>query len=162
VTSTLGHATTRALHGGGIVVHQVRSAISPSSVQPAGSGGPASGWLAVSVLCDPADIDITDLPEPLAEFGDRIEVRVHPAPDGKGTELAARMREQVPRSTARARLSGKDPEADLRSALRRAKQLIEVGEVLAVDPAPHGERTPTPGGALLESWTRVAPKGGVR
>ena len=52
--------------------------------------------------------------------------------------------------------------ARLRSALRRAKQVIEVGEVLAVDPAPHGKRSPTPGGALLEAWTRVAPKAGVR
>ena len=53
-------------------------------------------------------------------------------------------------------------QADLRSALRRAKQLIEVGEVLAVDPAPHGKRTATPGGVLLEAWTKVAPKACVR
>ena len=58
--------------------------------------------------------------------------------------------------------SGNDLQADLRSALRQAKQLIEVGEVLAVDPAPHGRRTATPGGVLLETWTRVAPKAGVR
>ena len=34
--------------------------------------------------------------------------------------------------------------------------------MLAVDPAPHGKRTATPGGALLEAWTKVAPKAGVR
>jgi hypothetical protein len=161
MTSALGHATSRALHGGGSVVHQVRSTLSPSSVQPAGAGAPASGWLAVSVFREPSEIDTAALP-PLAEFGERIEVRVRPAPGGKGTELAARLREQVPRSTALSRLSGNDPQSDLRSALRRAKQLIEVGEVLAVDPAPHGQRTATPGGALLESWTKVAHKGGVR
>jgi hypothetical protein len=59
-------------------------------------------------------------------------------------------------------LSGKDPQADLRSALRRAKQFIEVGEVLAVDPIPHGERAASPGGALIESMTKAAPKAGVR
>jgi hypothetical protein len=106
-------------------------------------------------------VDIAQLPAPLAELGDRIEVRVRPAPGGKGTELGARLRGQPSGSTL-GRLSGSDPQADVRSALRRAKQLIEVGEVLAVDPAPHGKRTATPGGVLLEAWTRVAPRAGVR
>jgi hypothetical protein len=121
----------------------------------------ASGWLAVTVLCGPSDIDTTRLPAPLAELGDRIEVRVDAAPGDKGTELAARLRDSGTGSPA-SRLSGSDPQADLRSALREAKQLIEVGEVLAVDPAPHGDRTLTPGGVLLEAWTRVAAKAGVR
>jgi hypothetical protein len=116
----------------------------------------------VTVFREPSDIDTAKLPEPLAEFGDRIEVRVTPAPGGKGTELAARLRDRPSSGSAPSRLSGKDPQADLRSALRRAKQLIEVGEVLVVDPAPHGNRTATPGGALLEAWTKVAPKAGVR
>jgi hypothetical protein len=107
-------------------------------------------------------IDTGELPAPLAELGDRIEVRVRPAPGGKGTELAARLRDQPSSGAAPSRLSGSDPQGDLRSALRRAKQLVEVGEVLAVDPAPHGERAATPGGVLLEAWTKVAPKAGVR
>ena len=112
---------------------------------------------------EPTEIDTAALPAPLAEFGDRIEVRVRPAADGKGTELAARLRDQRSSGTRRSsRLSGSDPQADLRSALRQAKQLIEVGEVLAVDPAPHGKRTATPGGVLLEAWTKAAPKAGVR
>ena len=111
---------------------------------------------------EPSDIDTTKLPAPLAEYGDEIEIRVRPAPDDKGTELAARLRDRASSSSTLGRLRGSDPEGDLRSALRRAKQLIEVGEVLAVDPAPHGKRTPTPGGMLLESWTKVAPKAGVR
>jgi hypothetical protein len=116
----------------------------------------------VTVLCEPLDIDPGQLPVPLAELGDQIEVQVRPAPGGKGTELRARLREPSSSGPAPARLSGTDPQSDLRSALRRAKQLIEVGEVLRVDPAPHGERPSTPGGLLLEAWTRVAPKAGVR
>jgi len=161
VSSSLGTVASFAARAGGSVVRQVRSAIDPSAARPAGGGRPASGWLFVTVYRDPPDVDIATLPAPLAEYGDRIEIRVRAAAGGKGTELGARLRDQ-PSGSALRRLNGSDPQADLRSALRRAKQLIEVGEVLAVDPTPHGERTPTPGGLLLEAWTRVAPKGGVR
>jgi hypothetical protein len=160
MTSSTRKVASQAVHASGTLVHQVRYAIR-SARRPAGAGQPASGWLVVTVICEPSDIDTAALPAPLAEFRDRIEVRVRPAADGKGTELAARLRDQRSGSAPR-RLTGSDPQADLRSALRRAKQLIEVGEVLAVDPAPHGKRTATPGGALLESWTKVAPKAGVR
>ena len=161
MTSSLGNVASLAARAGGSVVRQVRSAIDPSAGRPADGGPPASGWLAVTVLREPADVDTAQLPAPLAEFGDKIEVRIRPAPGGKGTELAVRLRNQ-PSGSAVGRLTGSDPQADLRSALRRAKQLIEVGEVLAVDPAPHGKRTATPTGALLEAWTKVAPKAGVR
>jgi hypothetical protein len=161
MTTSIGNVASLAARAGGSVVRQVRSAIDPSAARPAGAGQPASGWLVVTVFRGPSDIDTAELPAPLAEFGDRIEVRVRPAADAKGTELAARLRDR-PSGTALSRLSGSDPQADLRSALRRAKQLIEVGEVLAVDPAPHGKRTATPGGVLLEAWTKVAPKAGVR
>ncbi|MGY1805596.1 hypothetical protein ACI78T_20100 [Blastococcus sp. SYSU D00922] len=162
MTGSIGNVASLAARAGGSVVRQVRSAIDPSAARPAGAGGPASGWLAVTVLREPADVDTAQLPAPLAEYGDRIEVRVRPAAGGKGTELAARLRDRPASGTALGRLSGSDPQADLRSALRRAKQLIEVGEVLAVDPAPHGKRSATPGGVLLEAWTKVAPKAGVR
>jgi hypothetical protein len=162
MTSSIGNVASLAARAGGSVVRQVRSAIDPSAARPAGGGQPASGWLVVTVLREPSDIDTAQLPAPLAEFGDRIEVRVRPAAGGKGTELAARLRDRPSSGTALSRLGGSDPQADLRSALRRAKQLIEVGEVLAVDPAPHGKRTATPGGVLLEAWTKVAPKAGVR
>jgi hypothetical protein len=162
MTSSTGNVASLAVRAGGTLVREVRSAINPSAARPAGAGEPASGWLVVTVFSETSDIDTADLPAPLAEFGDRIEVRVRPAAGGKGTELAARLRDRQSSGTAPSRLSGSDPQADLRSALRRAKQLIEVGEVLAVDPAPHGKRTPTPGGVLLEAWTRVAPKAGVR
>jgi hypothetical protein len=162
MTSSIGNVASVAARAGGTVVRQVRSVIDPSAARPAGAGQPASGWLAVTVFREPSDIDAAALPAPLAEFGDRIEVRVRPAAGGKGTELSARLRDRPSSGTAASRLSGSDPQADLRSALRRAKQLIEVGEVLVVDPAPHGKRTASPGGVLLEAWTRVAPKAGVR
>jgi hypothetical protein len=162
MTSSIGNAASLAARAGGSVVRQIRSAVDPSAARPAGAGQPASGWLAVTVFREESDIDAAQLPAPLAELGDRIEIRVRPAPGGKGTELAARLRDRPSSGTALSRLTGSDPQADLRSALRRAKQLIEVGEVLAVDPAPHGRRTATPGGLLLEAWTKVAPKAGVR
>ena len=163
MSSSTATVASLAARAGGTLVRGVRSVVNPSSSRPAGSVEPTSGWLVTTVLREPADIQGMDLPAPLAEFGDRIEVRVDAAPQGKGTELGVRLRgHDSSSSTAGGRLSGKDPQADLRSALRRAKQLIEVGEVLAVDPIPHGERTATPGGALLEAWTKAAPKAGVR
>lgn len=163
MTSAVGRAVVLVARCGGQVARHVRSAVDPSSSgRAAGPGRPASGWLAVTVFCDPSDIDPGDPPGPLAAFGDRIELRVRAAPGGKGTELGARPRDPQPSGGALERLRASDAESDLRSALRQAKQLVEVGEVLAVDPVPHGERTPTPTGALLEAWTEVAPKAGVR
>jgi hypothetical protein len=162
MTASIGSVASLAARAGGSVVRQVRAVLDPSAARRAGAGEPTAGWLAVTVFKESSEIDTAQLPAPLAELGDQIEVRVRPAADGKGAELAARLRDRSSSVTALSRLDGADPQADLRSALRRAKQLIEVGEVLAVDPAPHGKRTPTPGGVLLEAWTRVAPKGGVR
>jgi hypothetical protein len=162
MTSSSGSVAVLAVRAGETLVRHVRSAIDPLTTRPPDQGRSASGWLAVTVLCEPRDINPDLLPVPLAELGDQLEVRVQAAPGGKGTELRARLPEQSSSGSVPSRLSGRDPQADLRSALRRAKQLIEVGEVLRVDPAPHGERPSTPGGLLLEAWTRVAPKAGVR
>jgi hypothetical protein len=162
MTSPIGNVVSLAGRAGGSVVRKVRSTINPSAARPAGAGQPASGWLVVTVFRELSDLDTGALPAPLAEFGERIEVRVRPAADGKGTELAARLRDRRSSGSAPSRLSGGDPQADQRSPLRRAKQLIEVGEVVAVVPAPHGERTATPGGVLLETATKAAPKAGVR
>ena len=162
MTTALGTVASAAVRAGGSVVRQVRSAVDPTAAHPGAVGGPASGWLVVTVLRDAADLEAMALPAPLADLGDRVEVRVRPAPGDKGSELAVRLRDRPTTGGALARLTGSDPQADLRSALRQAKQIIEVGEVLAVDPVPHGRRTATPGGALLEAWTKVAPKAGVR
>lgn len=161
MTSALGSVASLAARAGGTVVRQVRSVLEHGS----GAGeanAPASGWLVVTVLREPTEIDPTSLPAPLAAYGDRIETRIRPAPGGKGTELAVRLtRRSSGNDSAPARLTGSDPQGDLRSALRKAKQLIEVGEVLKVDPAPHGKRNATPAGAALEAVTKRAPKGGV-
>ena len=103
------------------------------------------------------------VPGPLAALGDLVEVEVRPAPAGRGCELRARLREPEPSGAASAavRLSGNDPRQRVRAALREAKQLIEVGEVLRVDPTPHGRRTPTPTGAVVEAATKRAGGEGV-
>jgi len=150
-------ALTRALHA----VRSVRSDV--HRPRRSGGGGPRgpSGWMAVTVLRQPSEVDVHRLPAPLADLGDRVEVRIQPASRDRGTELSARLRGPPPGSRLD-RLGGEDAEADLRRALREAKQLLEVGEVLAVDPTPHGHRTRTPGGALVERWTTAAPRAGVR
>lgn len=161
MTSALGSVASLAARAGGTVVRQVRSVFEHDGDAGA-ARAPASGWLSVSIYREPTEIDATSLPAPLAAYGDSIETRIRPAPGGKGTELAARLtRRSSGRASGPARVTGSDPQGDLRSALRQAKQLIEVGEVLAVDPTPHGKRNATPAGAALEAATKRAPKGGV-
>ena len=163
MSATMEHVTSRAARAGGTVVRQVRSVLHSSSDRPAEPGATTAGWLSVTVLRDLTDLEGAPLPAPLAGLGDDIDVRLRQAPAGKGTEVSARLRDRRSSGSKANRLTGNDDrQAGLRSALREAKQLLEVGEVLAVDPAPHGRRNPTPGGMLLEAWTKVAPKGGVR
>ncbi|HEV3465192.1 MAG TPA: hypothetical protein VG846_14580, partial [Actinomycetota bacterium] len=54
---------------------------------------------------------------------------------GRGTELAARLRQRAPSGLGgvAARAAGNDPRQDLRSALRQARQLLETGEILQAD-----------------------------
>ena len=110
----------------------------------------ARRWRAVTVLVDPAVLQ-SATPAPLAAFGERLEVRVTPAPADKGAELAARFRGPVT----------EDEIGQLRAALREAKALVEVGEVLRVDPQPHGHRPATPQGAAVEGMAAKAPEEGV-
>jgi hypothetical protein len=161
MTSALGNVASLAARAGGTVVRQVRSVLDPGAAPSSGAADESSSrWLVVTVN---GDVDAGQLPAPLAEYGDRIEVRVRPAANDKGTELAVRLRTPTPSgiAAAAAKVRGDDPRGELRSALRKAKQLIEVGEVLKLDPVPHGKRTATPAGAALEAVTRRAPKEGV-
>jgi uncharacterized membrane protein len=82
-------------------------------------------------------------PAPLEALGDGVEVQVRPAPGGRGTELAARLRQAVPSGpgAVAARATGNDPRQDLRAALRQAKQLVETGEILSPDEPPTSRRT---------------------
>jgi hypothetical protein len=95
-------------------------------------------WLVVTVDLPPDRV--TDpLPDPLARLGDRVEVRITPAPGDKGTELAARPR-------------GGLPPQPVRVALRRAKSLLETGEVLR--PSEPGSAHPGPAGRVLAAVAR--------
>ncbi|MEX5257993.1 hypothetical protein [Kocuria arenosa] len=121
-------------------------------------------WRAVTINRPPEQVAPQGRwPDPIAQLGDTVEVQIRPAPGGKGTELVARLRHPggsgAVDATSRAR--GETPQQAVRSALRQAKQLIEVGEVLKVDPAPHGKRRHTPGGRLLEAATKRAGQEGV-
>ena len=121
-----------------------------------GDAEPRSRWRSVTINRGPDEVMPGGrVPAPLAPLGDAVEVQVRPAPGGKGTELAARLRGDGPTGPRPVHSSGTgdDPREQLRSALRQAKQLIEVGEVLRVDPPPHGHRPSTPGGKLVESAT---------
>jgi hypothetical protein len=158
-------ATAVAVLGGGILVRQIRAARHPDALDgDARDRDRDTRWRAVTVYREPDEVAPGgQLPPPLAALGDSVETRIRPAPGGKGTELAARLRVPAPSGVAGAvaRARGDDPGQRLRSALREAKQLIEVGEVLAVDPIPHGRRSPTPMGAALEAATRRADREGV-
>lgn len=111
-------------------------------------------WLAVTVLRSPDEV-VSDgsLPTPLAELGDLVEVQVRPAPGDKGTELAARLTRQGPTSAA-ARVQGKDPRQRVRVALREAKSILEVGEIVRPDAPPTTH--PGPGGRLVGKATDIA------
>jgi hypothetical protein len=140
---------------GGMLVRQLRAAQQPAMADDTKDRRRDTRWLAVTVDREPDQlVPGGQLPEPLAALGDRIETRTRPAPDGKGTELAARLRTPAASKDGGAR-------QELRAALRRAKQLIEVGEVLVLDPIPHGKRTATPAGLALEAVTRRADREGV-
>jgi len=121
------------------------------------------------------------LPQPLADLGASVEVRVRPAPDAKGTELHARPVEgggrgedARPGGTSAGSTSaggtavgggigegGEGPAARaqrrelvrrIRAALRVSKQLIETGEVLQPDRP--GTAKPTPLDAPVRYLTR--------
>lgn len=111
-------------------------------------------WLAVTVFRSPDEVvhDGT-LPAPLAELGDLVEVQVRPAPGDKGTELAARLTGRGPTS-ASARVQGKDPRQRVRAALREAKSILEVGEIVRPDAPPTTH--PGPGGRLVGKATDIA------
>lgn len=123
-----------------------------------------SRWRGVTIDRSPEDVMPGGrVPEPLAALGELVEVQVAEAPGGEGTELRARLRQAEPSGVASAvaRLSGNDDRQRVRSALREAKQLIEVGEVLRVNPIPHGVRAATPAGKLVDIIARRAPGEGV-
>ena len=104
----------------------------PSGWGPAAHDDPAR-WRVVTVNRPIRELE--SLPAPLADLGDAVEVRLVPAPGDRGTEIHARL------SDASRGDSGQALEA-LRSALRQAKQLAEVGYLLEADLNTTTKRTP--------------------
>jgi hypothetical protein len=105
-------------------------------------------WRVVTVNRPIADLEAA-LPSPLTDLGDAVEVRLQPAPGDKGTELAARLT-----GTRHGLLNGLPPLEALRSALRQAKQVAEVGYVLEADL--NTTARPTPLNEPLRQATRHA------
>lgn len=103
------------------------------------------------------------IPQPLAALGDAVEVRVTTAAGGKGTEIGARLRSPEPSGLGALadRLAGHDPRQPVRAALRESKQLLEVGEVLRMEPQPAGHRTPDAAGKMLDVIVERAGAEGV-
>jgi hypothetical protein len=101
------------------------------------------------------------LPPPLDGLGDRLEVRTRPAPGGRGTELAVRSKQAPPPGSTSmpARLAGRDPRQEIRTALREAKSLLETGEVMRPDAPPTTRETPA--GRLVGLLTRRSGGEGV-
>jgi hypothetical protein len=158
VSTPVGKATEAVRGIGGGLVRRLQQAVAGNS-PAAGDAEARSRWRAVTINRSPDEVmPDHEVPGPLAELGDLVEVEVRAAPGGRGSELRARLRSAEPTgaASAAARLSGDDPRQGVRAALREAKQLIEVAEVLRVDPTPHGRRTPTPTGALIEAATKRA------
>jgi hypothetical protein len=122
-----------AVAGGAVVTARAVAARRPRSWRPAVAERAAdrSKWSAVTVNL-PVDEVAPDgrLPEPLAQLGDDVEVRVRPAPADKGTEILAR-----PSS------AGTQARRALRRALRESKALLETGEVPQPDAPPTTRRT---------------------
>ncbi|GAA5038111.1 hypothetical protein HNP84_003273 [Thermocatellispora tengchongensis] len=100
-----------------------------------------STWYAVTVQADPAELTGPDRPDVLARLAERHDVRVTPAPGGRGAEIAV------------AAADGRT-----REEVRALKQLLETGEVLVVEGQPEGRRTML-GRAALPVFRRLARRG---
>lgn len=103
----------------------------------------AERWLAVTVYRSPDEVQ-SSLPEDLARWRDQVEIRIQPATGDKGTELRAKPTGEVSRH-------------ELRLALRRAKAVLEAGEMVRPDTAP---THPGPMGKVLQRVTSRAGGGG--
>jgi hypothetical protein len=104
---------------------------------------PSDRWLAVTVYRAPEEVQ-SSLPDDLARWRDAAEISVRPAAGDKGTEIRVKPTGEVSRH-------------DLRLALRRAKAVLEAGEVVKPDTAP---THPGPMGRALQLVTNRAGGGG--
>ncbi|GAB3535002.1 hypothetical protein GCM10027403_11900 [Arthrobacter tecti] len=112
-------------------------------------------WNSVTVDLSPEEIAPGgSYPDPLADLGDAVDIRMIPGPGSWGTELGAR-----PKAGA-SRTSAANLKQDVRRALRQSKTLLEAGEILQDEPKPHGKRPATPTGKLVDAWEKRAQGGG--
>lgn len=78
---------------------------------------------------------------PGADVDNSGSVRFGPAPAGRGTEVRVHLRYALPGGrlgATFARLLGEDPHQQVEDDLRRAKQVLETGEVVRSDGSPEG------------------------
>ena len=78
---------------------------------------------------------------PGADVDNSGSVRFEPAPAGRGTEVRVHLRYALPGGrlgATVARLLGEDPHQQVEDDLRRAKQVLETGEVVRSDGSPEG------------------------
>jgi len=113
-------------------------------------------WLVVTLEGDAAEITGRELPAPLAELGNSVEVEIRPGPGRWGTEIAARPVGNKLSVSADRQLRGQ-----LRSALRKSRQLLEVGEVLIAEPRPEGHRPTTVAGLLVDQAESKSEQAGL-
>jgi hypothetical protein len=106
-------------------------------------GGDRNPWHSLTVNRTPEELG--HRPAPLGDLGIPVNIRVRPAPGGRGTELAVQLLEPEPTGVALvvAKMRNNDPVRKVRRALREARQLAEVGEILLPDTPPTTRRTLT-------------------
>ena len=119
----------------------------PSGWGPSTAHDDPTRWRVVTVNRPISDLEV--LPGPLAALGDAVEVRLVPAPTDRGTEIHARLT-----GSGRDTFRGQQPLEALRSALRQAKQVAEVGYLLEADL--NTTSKPTPPNEPLRHATRHA------
>src|SRR3954470_14477682 len=167
MSNVVSKAAGLAAEGVDALKRRVGTALGRDASGPEGG----DGWIAVTINRPSDEVAASGWSARLG-LGDRVETRLSPAPGDKGTEVAGRLVVSAARpETASAEgttgdgpvhgRDGEDSRAELRSALRRVKQELEVGEVLRVDPVPHGERKPTRTGKLIEEAAKRAGGGGI-
>ncbi len=113
----------------------------------------ADRWQTVTIGAPEQTVLPAQLPGPLTAISEWADIKAVPAPGGRGTELSAR-----PKDGANA---PDKPRPAIRIALRRTKQLLEVGEVIELHPKPGGRRPPTPGGLLVDAAATRAEGEGI-
>lgn len=90
-----------------------------------------SRWHPITVNRDPANITLrSEELKPLMDLGEAIEIKIAPAPGGKGTEIAARLSDSdtPDKMSKKMKMLSK-----LRGALRKTQWLVETGEILSPD-----------------------------